>query len=132
MKTLYTLSTIVLIALSLTSFADDKVNNKDKSSVVSVAPFIWGDPDVAAPVGLAYVIAKNAFVPVAPFVWGTADEALSVSENNRLSVPVAPFSYGNPVSEAPEGLGYVKAKNAKVPVAPFIWGNSEEAAPEIR
>jgi len=129
MKTIYTLSTIVLIALSLNSFADDKINNKDKSSVVSIAPFNWGEPDAAAPVGLAYIKAKNAYVPVAPFEWGNPDEAVIVEE--KMVVPVAPFYFGSPDADAPEGLKFIKAKNAKVPVAPFIWGDSEEAAPTI-
>lgn len=129
MKTIHTLTTVVLIALSLNSFADDRIINKDKSSAVSVAPFNWGDPHAAAPVELASLKAKNAFVPVAPFEWGNPDETIMIKV--KWVVPVAPFSYGNPDEIAPEGLRCIKAKNAKVPVAPFIWGDSEEPAPEV-
>lgn len=127
MKTIYTLSTIVLIALSLNGSADDKIKNKEKSSAVSVAPFIWGDPEEEAPVGLTE--ANKVLVPVAPFVWGSPEDVLSVSEINKLSVPVAPFSYGNADNDAPEGLQYIKAVNAKVSVAPFVLGDPDMDVP---
>lgn len=89
MKTIYTLSTIVLIALSLNSLADDKLKNRDKSNAVSVAPFVWGDPEEAAPAEL--VEGKKAVVPVAPFVWGSPEDAVSMTEN-QFSVVHFQFS----------------------------------------
>lgn len=117
------------MALSLNSLADDKLKNRDKSNAVSVAPFVWGDPEEAAPAEL--VEGKKAVVPVAPFVWGSPEDAVSITENKNMNVPVAPFIYGNPDADAPEGLKYIKAVGALVPVAPFVWGNAEEAAPVL-
>ena len=101
MKTIYTLSTLVLIALSLSGFADDKIKNKEKSSAVSVAPFIWGDPESEVPAGLSTLKAKNAFVPIAPFVWGSPEDSVNIEESKRLVVPVAPFVLGDPDADAP-------------------------------
>jgi len=129
MKTIYTLSTIVLIALSLNSLADDKITNKEKSAAVSVAPFIWGDPDATAPVELAGLRVKNAFVPVAPFVWGSPDDVVMINENKNVLVPVAPFVYGNPDSDVPAELAHIKAININVPVAPFIFGDPDLDVP---
>ncbi|SKB42822.1 hypothetical protein [Daejeonella lutea] len=120
MKTIYTLSTIVLIALSLNSKADDKIKNRDKSATVSVAPFVWGDPEDAVPAELKEV--KKVMVPVAPFVWGSPEDAVNVTANNNMNVPVAPFIYGNPNDDAPEGLASIKAVGALVPAAPFVLG----------
>ena len=131
MKTIYTLSTIVLIALSLNSKADDKIKNRVKTSSVSVAPFVWGDPETEAPIELGTLKAKNALVPVAPFIWGSPEDVVSVNEMRHLLVPAAPFYFGEPDADALEGLEFIKAKNAKVPVAPFVWGDSNEVAPEI-
>lgn len=131
MKTIYTLSTIVLIALALNSKADDKIKNNGNASVVPVAPFVWGDPETAAPDGIGRRKAKSALVPVAPFVWGSPEEVNNISEMRHLMVPSAPFSLGEPDADVPVGLKFVKAKNAKVPVAPFSWGDPEEAAPVI-
>ncbi|WP_411274682.1 hypothetical protein [Daejeonella sp.] len=130
MKTLYTLTTIALIALSLSSKADDKIKNREKTSVVPVAPFIWGDPETAAPDGIKCK-AINALVPVAPFVWGSPEDAHNITEIRHLLVPNAQFTFGEPDADIPVDLKFIKAKNAMVPVAPFVWGNSEEAAPEL-
>ncbi len=130
MKTIYSLFTVVLIALSLNTFADDKVRGKEKASSVSVAPFVWGDPEAAAPAWLGSLKAKNALVPVAPFVWGSAEDEVSINENIKMIVPVAPFIYGNPDSDIPAGLQFVKAVNADVPVAPFVFGDPDADGPE--
>ncbi len=126
MKAIYTLSTIVLIALSLNSKADDKIKNRDKSNTVAVAPFVWGDPEDAAPIELKDV---KTLVPVAPFIWGSPEDSVNVLEMNNLNVPLAPFIYGNPDADAPEGLAYIKAVGALVPVAPFVLGDPEMDAP---
>ncbi len=127
MKTIYTLSTMVFIALSLNSSADDKIKNREKSASVSVAPFIWGDPEEAASVEITE--ATKLLVPVAPFVWGLPEELVSINENGKSMVPVAPFIYGSPDAETPEGLAYVKAVNALVPVAPFVSGDPDMDVP---
>lgn len=131
MKTIFSLLTIILIAYSLNSKADDKIKDNGKASVVPVAPFVWGDPETEAPDGIGRRKAKNALVPVAPFVWGSPEDADNLTELRHLMVPNAPFSFGVPDADVPVGLKFVKAKNAKVPVAPFVWGDSEEAAPEL-
>jgi len=129
MKTIYTLSSIVLIALSLSSKADDKIKNRVKTSEVSVAPFVWGDLETEAPHDLGNLKAKYALVPVAPFVWGSPEDAASISELRHLLVPVAPFYFGEPEADAPAGLEFIKAKNARVPIAPFEYGNPDSDAP---
>ena len=129
MKTIYTLSAIVLIALSLSSKADDKIKNRVKTSGVSVAPFVWGDLETEAPHDLGNLKAKNALIPVAPFVWGSPEDAASISELPHLLVPVAPFYFGEPEADAPAGLEFIKAKNARVPIAPFEYGNPDSDAP---
>lgn len=128
MKTIYTLSTIILIALSLNSKADDKIKNNAKSSLVPVAPFVWGDPETAAPDGIKRK-AKNALVPVAPFDWGSPEDANNIHEMRHLLVPNAPFTFGEADADIPVGLKYIKAKNAKVPVAPFEFGNPDTDIP---
>ena len=129
MKTIYTLSAIVLIALSLNSKADDKIKNRVKTSGVSVAPFVWGDVETEAPQELGTLKAKNALIPVAPFVWGSPEDAASFSELPHLLVPVAPFYFGEPEADAPAGLEFIKTENARVPVAPFEYGNPDSDAP---
>jgi hypothetical protein len=129
MKTIYTLSTLILIALSLNSFADDKLKNKDKSSAVSVAPFIWGDNENEVPAELVTLKTKNVFVPVAPFVWGRPEDSVSIEENEKLVVPVAPFIYGDADSDAPAELANIKAVNLEVPVAPFVLGSPDADIP---
>jgi hypothetical protein len=130
MKTIYTLSTLILLALALNTQADDKVKSKHRSAAVSAAPFSLGDPDTEVPLWLGHVKAKNALVPVAPFEWGSPEEAERISEL-RLIVPVAPFAYGEPDTDVPFGLQYVKAVNADVPLAPFEFGEPEAEAPQI-
>ena len=102
MKTITTLSTLIMIALSLNTLADDKLKTsvKDEFSTVATSPFIWGSPEVDAPLGLGFVKAKNALVPIAPFEWGNNEEIVEIEE--RLLVPVAPFVFGNPSKDAPE------------------------------
>ncbi len=129
MKTIYTLSTLVLIALSLNSIADDKLKNKDKSSAVSVAPFVWGDPETEVPAELVTLKTKNALVPLAPFVWGSPEDSVSIEDNKRLVVPVAPFVFGDADSDVPAELAYIKAVNLEVPVAPFVLGEPGADAP---
>ena len=129
MKTIYTLSTVILIALSLNSNADDKIKNREKTSAVSIAPFVWGDPEKEAPHELGTLKAKNSLVPVAPFVWGSPEDATSITELRHLLVPVAPFYFGEPDADAPEVLEFIKAKNANVPLAPFEYGNPDSDAP---
>jgi hypothetical protein len=102
MKTIYILIAVLMIALSLETFADDKVkNNKLDGAAVAVAPQVWGNPDTNIPVELATLKAKNAFVPVAPFVWGSSEEMVSI-DNEKFEVPVAPFVFGAPDEEAPQ------------------------------
>lgn len=130
MKTIYTLSALFMITLSLNTFADDKVKNNERyNSAASVAPFTWGTPGTEIPAELRSLKAKNALVPVAPFVWGDPDASLSVKGN--LLVPVAPFIYGDPELDIPARLKFIKAVNADVPVAPFILGDSRENKLEI-
>lgn len=129
MKTIYTLSTIILIALSLNSSADDKVKNREKTSVVSVAPFVWGDPEKEAPHELGTLKAKNALVPVAPFIWGSPEDAAGITELKHLLIPLAPFYFGEPDADAPEVLELIKTNNTRVPVAPFEYGNPDSDAP---
>lgn len=126
MKPIYTLSTIVLIALSLNSSADDKLKNRDKSNVVSVAPFIWGDPEEADPAEINEV---KTLVPVATFAWGSPEYSVCITENINMNVPIAPFIYGNPDADAPEGLEYIRAVGALVPVAPFVLGDPDGVVP---
>ncbi len=130
MKTLYTLSTVLLLALSLNTMADDKVKSKDKSAAVAVAPFTLGDPEAGAPLWLSNVKAKNALVPVAPFVWGSPEDTVSINEI-RMAVPVAPFTYGEPDTDVPYRLQFIKAVNADVPVAPFAFGEPDAEAPVL-
>ena len=138
MKTIFALSTVILMTLSLNSnagFKSSDFSDDLPKSMVSVAPFVWGNPEDLAPEGLRYVKAKFAKVPVAPFVWGSSDDLIdsvkSIQGFKNLNVPVAPFVWGSSDETAPESLKNIKAKNADVPVAPFVWGNPEEAAPEI-
>jgi hypothetical protein len=138
MKTIFALSTVILMTLSLNGNAAVKssdFSNDLPKSMVSVAPFVWGSPDDQAPEGLRFVKARFAKVPVAPFVWGSPDDIIdsgkSVKGFKNLNVPVAPFVWGSPDETAPESLKNIKAENANVPVAPFVWGNPEEVAPEI-
>ena len=129
MKTINTLSAIVLIALSLNSKADDKIKSRVKTSAVSVAPFVWGDLETEAPQELGTLKAKNALIRVAPFVWGSPEDASSISELPHLLVPVAPFYFGEPEADAPAGLEFIKAKKSRVPIAPFEYGNPDSDAP---
>lgn len=138
MKTIFALSTVILMAFSLNTKATDKsseFSNDLPKSMVSVAPFVWGSPEDQAPEGLRFIKAKYAKVPLAPFVWGSPDDIIDSGESiigfKNLNVPVAPFVWGSPDETAPESLINIKAKNANVPVAPFVWGNPEEAAPEF-
>ena len=138
MKTIFALSTVILMTLSLNSnagFKSSDFSDDLPKSMVSVAPFVWGNPEDLAPEGLRYVKAKFAKVPVAPFVWGSSDDlidsAKSIQGFKNLNVPVAQVEWGSPDDTAPESLKNIKAENADVPVAPFVWGNPEEAAPEI-
>jgi hypothetical protein len=138
MKTIFALSTVILMTLSLNSnagFKSSDFSDDLPKSMVSVAPFVWGSPDDQVPEGLRYVKARFAKVPVAPFVWGSSDDLIdsvkSMKGFKNLNVPVAPFVWGSSDETAPESLKNIKAENANVPVAPFVWGNPEEAAPEI-
>ncbi|MDO8994357.1 hypothetical protein [Daejeonella sp.] len=110
MKTIFALSTVVLITFSLNTkagFKSSDFSNDLPKSMVSVAPFVWGSPD------------------------DIIDSIKSVKGFKNLNVPVAPFVWGSPHETAPESLKNIKAENANVPVAPFVWGNPEETAPEI-
>lgn len=104
MKTIYTLTTTLFLAFSLSAFANDHSNDKPKSTV-AVSPFVWGSPDESAPEEIKLIKAKFALVPKAPIVWGDANE---------------------PAPKVVEGRGYVKLE---VPIAPFVWGNANEIAP---
>jgi hypothetical protein len=138
MKTIFTISTVILLTFSLdfnalaksTDFSHDL-----PKSMVSVAPFVWGSPDDQAPEDLRFVKAKYAKVPLAPFVWGSPDDIInfvkSINGLKFMNVPVAPFVWGDAGETAPESLKNIKAEYAKVRVAPFIWGNPEEAVPEL-
>lgn len=110
MKTIKTLTAVLLTALSLNTFAGNvsSENSNDKpKSLVNVSPFVLGNPDDEAPEEIRLVKAKYAHVPLAPFVWGNADE------------------------QAPELLKFIIAVNADVPLAPFVWGSPDDAAPEL-
>jgi hypothetical protein len=128
MKTIYTLSTVALIALSLISLADDKIKNKGRSSAVSVAPFSWGDPEAAAPAELSHISIANTSVPLAPFVWGSPEDAVNITTTGNLLVPVAPFIYGDPDADVPEDPESLKTVNLKVPIAPFVLGDPDADA----
>ncbi len=107
MKTIFALSTALLITLSLNTQAGNKssdLTNDLPKSMVAVAPFVWGSPDDQTPEDLRYVKARFAKVPVAPFVLGSPDDIIDSANTIKGS------------------------KNLKVPVAPFVWGNPEEAA----
>jgi len=138
MKTIFALSTVILMAFSLNNNAAVKSSEfsyEVPKSMVSVAPFVWGSPDDMAPLNLRFVKAKYSKVPVSPFIWGKPEDVIDAVKTIRglknLNVPVAPFAWGNPDESAPESLKYIKAENANVPVAPFVWGDPEEVAPEL-
>jgi len=138
MKTIFALSTVFLISVSMNLNAAAKSSDLPidlPKSMVSVAPFVWGSPNEEAPEDLRFVKAKFAKVPLAPFVWGSPDDIInsvkSITGLKFLNVPVAPFVWGNAEETAPESLKNIKAENANVPVAPFVWGNADEDAPEI-
>lgn len=119
MKTLTTLLTFSLLALSTASFAVSDDSSLEKKSNIPAAPSVWECDEIATPESLKFLKAKNAFVPVAVFFWGDSSEA----PENVLMVPVAPFVYGEPTEKAPEELGLIKIRSAVVPVAPFVWGD---------
>jgi hypothetical protein len=104
MKTIYTLTSTLLIALSMSASAKDHSSDKPKS-MVAVSPFVWGSPAESVPEEIKLLKAKFALVPIAPFVWGNAGEtAPKVVEERifmKLEVPVAPFVWGNPNEIAP-------------------------------
>lgn len=50
----------------------------------------------------------------------------------KSMVSVAPFVWGSPEDQAPEGLRFVKARFAKVPVAPFVWGSSDDLVDAVK
>lgn len=134
MKTIFALSTVLLMTLSLNTQALNKgsyfINDLPKS-IVSVAPFVWGSSEDEAPEDLRFVKAKFAKVPVAPFVFGSPEDIInsvnSIKGSKNLDVPVAPFVWGNSDETAPETLKNIKAQYSNVPVARFVWGNPEEA-----
>jgi hypothetical protein len=107
MKTIFALSTVLLITLSLNTQAGNKssdLTNDLPKSKVPVAPFVLGSPDD---------------------IIGSAN---TIKGSKNLKVPVAPFIWGNPDETAPESLKNIKAQYANVPLAPFVWGNPEDAA----
>lgn len=98
MKTISALTTLIMITLALNTSAEDKKKNMERSRnrSVSVAPFVWGEPQADVPAELGYVKAKYALVPVAPMVFGNPEDELSFEDKIKLSVPVAPFIWGDP------------------------------------
>ena len=112
------------MTFSLNTIAGNKrtdFTNDVPKSTVSVAPFVWGNPDEQAPEDLRFVKARFAKVPLAPFVWGTPaaiiDSVNSITGLKNLNVPVAPFVWGSPDETAPEALKNIKAENANVLLA---------------
>ena len=133
MKTLHTITIVIMITLSLNAYADDntKMLKKNKNSLVSVAPFVWGDPETEAPAGLEFLKAKYALVPIVPMVWGNPEDGLSREDKIKLLVPAAPFIWGDPDSDAPSELNLLIAVNSDVAVATFVWGSLDENIPEV-
>ena len=127
MKTITTLLTFSLLALSTASFAVIDDSRLEKKSNVPAAPSVWEGAEIEAPESLKLLKAKNAFVPVAVFSWGDSSEA----PENILMVPVAPFVCGDSTEEAPEELGFIKIQSAVFPVAPFVWGDASVEPGEI-
>ena len=127
MKTLTTLLTFSLLALSTASFAVSDDSRLERKSNVPAAPSVWEGSEIEAPESLKFLKAKNAFVPVAVFSWGDSSDA----PENILVVPVAPLVYGDSTEEAPEELGFIKIQSAVFPVAPFVWGDASVESGEI-
>ena len=127
MKTLTTLLTFSLLALSTASFAVSDDSRLERKSNVPAAPSVWEGAEIEAPESLKLLKAKNAFVPLAVFSWGDSSEA----PENILMVPVAPLVYGDSTEEAPEELGFIKIQSAVFPVAPFVWGDASLEPGEI-
>lgn len=127
MKTLTTLLTFSLLALSTASFAVSDDSRLEKKSSIPAAPSVWEGDEIVAPESLKFLKAKNAFVPIALFSWGDSSEA----PENVLMVPVAPFVYGDSTEKAPEELRLIKIQSAVVPVAPFVWGDASTEPGEL-
>ena len=127
MKTITTLLTFSLLALSTASFAGLDDSRLERKSNVPAAPSVWEGAEIEAPESLKLLKAKNAFVPLAVFSWGDSSEA----PENILMVPVAPFVCGDSTEEAPEELGFIKIQSAVFPVAPFVWGDASVEPGEI-
>lgn len=105
MKTLITLSGSLIIMMALKASAADHENpvKSDKpATAVTVAPFIWGNPEENAPIELKNVKAKYASVPVAPFFPGDANEIAPSDLITDVQIPLAPFVWGDPEEEAPQ------------------------------
>lgn len=125
MKTLTTLLTLSLLALSTASYALSDGN--EKRSKVPVAPNVWENSQIEVPESLKFLKAKNAYVPFADFTWGDPSGA----PEQLLMVSLAPFVFGDSQEEAPEELGFIRAKYATVPVAPFVWGEASDEQVDI-
>lgn len=74
MKTLNTFTVALMMVLSLNTYAGDKtkMTEKNKNSLVAVAPFVWGDPED----GLTVEDKMKLLVPQAPFIWGDPDNTI--------------------------------------------------------
>ncbi len=125
MKSLNTLSTLVLLLLSTLSFANEDGSKCVKNSSVPVTDYILEASEAEVPSGLKFLKAKSAFVPVAEFVWGNPSDV--PSDLNQVPVPAYILEYED--EPAPIELAFVKAKSAFVPVAPFITGDPAADAP---
>jgi hypothetical protein len=123
MKTLNTLLTLSLLAISTACFATLDGSKPEKNMNVPVAPSVWESSQIEAPESLQFLKAKNAHVPLAGCVWGDPSDAPA----HLSMVPVAPFVFGDSMENAPEELTFLKAKCALVPVAPFVWGDPSKA-----
>jgi hypothetical protein len=104
-------------------------------SFVPVSPREWQTDDLEIPENLKYVKAKNAFVSVAEFVWGNPDAeapAELLNDYRTFIVPVPVKKWDEPaINEVPESLSFIKAKFAMVPVPSKVWSAIDISVDEI-
>lgn len=132
MKTLNTLSALLLIFAGSASFANTITNDggrSEKKLSVAVASYVYTSNDADIPAALEFLKAKSAFVPVAKYEFDDSVEApaeLDVKAVTNL-VPFAPVVMARDLT-VPLELALIKAKSALVPVAPIVWESPETPA----